>query len=97
MGLSFAFFNATLSQQGHSMSIMTIMFALLANHEGRYFKLKMCPQLGDCHFSLPQLRGVCGYLWVSMLSFVTLPLESSSIGDSQVEWTDHLCVGRQLN
>ena len=62
--LSFILLSDTCSQKGHSVSYMTILFSMLANHLIRHqAKCKVGCQLGDrgWPFNLPQ-----GFVWVCM-------------------------------
>ena len=64
-------FNDTCSQQGHSVSCMTILFSKLANHQIRHQAThKMDCQPGDCiiMITLIFLRDLCEYVWVNILT-----------------------------
>ena len=51
------------------MSCMTILFSLLANHERRHqpqVKWTVNLVIADCHLII--IRGLCGYIWVNVLT-----------------------------
>ena len=77
--IGFVLFNNTWSQWGHSVSCMIIhFFSKLANHQIRHQATHQVDgQLGDCIWSVTLifLRGLCGYIWVNILTLSPLRAE----------------------
>ena len=62
MTRSFVLFIDTWSQEGHSVSYMTILFSMFANHPNLtsvHVKWAVSLVIADGHFNLPQ-----GFVWV---------------------------------